>query len=200
MKRQRTRKRWALWACLGVVVLAVAVAAAYLISTLPFYDSFYKDVNSLETVRKELKDIEEICVPEASWIGLTDGTYRLRMDGRFLDAEPEGYYVKGTAQCNGKEISVSIDCLPSVTYGGTVQQKSKYRDIVIEYVTFEGYEQEDSTSKHATGFDLHGYSYSVNISFSTEGMSETEKENMTEASKYWAMEIAHRMIDSVCEE
>ena len=200
MKRQRTRKRWALWACLGVAVLAVAVAAAYLISTLPFYDSFYKDVNSLETVRKELKDIEEICVPEASWIGLTDGTYRLRMDGRFLDAEPEGYYVKGTAQCNGKEISVSIDCLPSVTYGGTVQQKSKYRDIVIEYVTFEGYEQEDSTSKHATGFDLHGYSYSVNISFSTEGMSETERGNMTDASKYWAMEIAHRMIDSVCEE
>lgn len=193
MKKERKRKWWILWACLGVVSLMVIAAAAYVVSTLPVYPVFMKDVRSLEQIRKELKDMPEICVPEASWLELTDGTYHLDMDGRFRDAKPIGYHVDGTAQCNHENIDVSICCSPPASYGGTAQGNFQYRDTEIEYLSFS------TPIPRGVRFEQGGHVYSIYIDFSAEGMSEEEISTLTDAAKDWVLEIAYKMIDSIYE-
>ncbi|MCI6729956.1 MAG: hypothetical protein MR473_07225 [Clostridiales bacterium] len=197
MKKQCTRKRWVLWACLAVAVLAVAAAAAYVISTIPSYPAFYKDVNSLEAIHRELKEMEDICAPEASWLGLTDGTYQLKMDGRFQDAEPEGYYIKGTIQCNDIGVSVSISGLPRARK--TALNGVQYRDVTIEYEVCGERTENGVTSELANAeFDLYGYSYAIYTDYPVEALPEEEREAMRSALKDWAMEIAHQIIDTTC--
>jgi len=206
MKKQCTRRRKIFLWCLGVLGAAFAVAAIAVICSIPPYPAFYKDVNSLKEIQNSVEEeLPGICVPEASWLAMTDGEYRLKMDGRHWDAKPEGYYITGTTQCNGMEISMSSS--------GNRQSDQKspqdglqYRDIVIEY-TVSGERTEYTTiSGERSGkgvtveladatFKMGDYFYSLYTKFPMEGLSEEEVEAMRSAVKNQTLEVAYQMID-----
>jgi len=205
MKKQRTRKRKILLGCLAALGVAFAAAVFAVILTIPPYPAFYKNVYLLEGIEKGVEDeLPGICVPEASWLSLSNGKYQLKMDGRYKGAKPIQYEIRGTIQCNGVNVELSLSGRASDQE--VVQDGWQYRGIGIEYTvtgkrieyTSSGGCLEIETPEELADaeFNMGDYSYSLYTSFPVEALSEDEKEDVRNAVKARSLEIAYQMIDS----
>lgn len=186
------KQAWLKWGILSVVLITLLWLVATLITSIPVYPAFQKQVDSYGELQQCLEDIPEVILPDTSILEFQDETYVLRLDDRNLLSKPNGYEYCGTMLYDGVEVSYDLNCdkatkLHSST--GTV-----YRDIQLDYFTWEP--AEDSGYKRSgMEFFIGDYHYFFYASYVKSELSKNEAELVDNKIATQMMMFANNIID-----
>ena len=82
---------WLKWVIFSVVLIPLLWLICALITSIPVYPAFQKQVDSYAELQQCLKDIPEVVLPDPSMLELTDQVYVLKLDDRNIFSKPNGY-------------------------------------------------------------------------------------------------------------
>ena len=164
---------WLKWVIFSVVLIPLLWLICALITSIPVYPAFQKQVDSYAELQQCLKDIPEAVLPDPSMLELTDQVYVLKLDDRNIFSKPNGYEYCGTMLYEGTEVIYDLNCDKAVklhSSSGVV-----YRDIQLDYFTWEPAEG-SSCKKSRMEFFIRDQHYSLYASYTQSGLSESEIE------------------------
>ena len=101
---------WLKWVIFSVVLIPLLWLICALITSIPVYPAFQKQVDSYAELQQCLKDIPEVVLPDPSMLELTDQVYVLKLDDRNIFSKPNGYEYCGTMLYKGTEVIYDLNC------------------------------------------------------------------------------------------
>ena len=116
------RKRTiAKWVAAGVCVMLTLCLTVKIIINYPIYPAFIKEINSFYDLQKVLKNDTGAFLPDITAEKFNSWEYELKLDGRSILSEPNGYECYGSLIYDGVEVRYSLNCdaslsLPSDRY------------------------------------------------------------------------------------
>lgn len=157
------KKRW-----LAALILLALVLGLALLGTVPVYPAFEKEVSSMDSLKKALRQ-EPFLYPDDA--GLPDADYWLALDGRTLLASPIGYQIESCDNASAVSYTVSGGTRRPSPLSPSPLEEFEYRGVKIGLRTYGDPEDAASSAEIKLSFSLDGLHYDLKAAICAEARS-----------------------------
>ena len=180
------------WVVLGVVVVLFLWLVYALVTTLPFYPAFRKNVGSYEKLQRALEDYPDMYTANQLELPFTTNEeYYLILDGRTIYAHPNGYAFGGSLLSNGVEVNYGMQCDK-----GEIDLSAADTSYLGVPLLYELHKSADGVSNMASfQFSLGDYYYSFGAYYDFINMTEEEIASLNKEIKAQLLELTQQVID-----
>lgn len=179
----------------GVFFLLFLIFVIATIISIPRYPAFKKEVNSFDSLKKSLSGEDTPIFPDLSTLNLTEQTYSLVLDGRFLYSKPIGYLISG--ECCYPETRICF----SVNVKCEKRQNSNFReDMVYRGVKITVSERKSEIARGlGLFFWIDGFKYEVEAGYITGELTSEEQAEINGQIYNKLVAVVQQMIDTYVE-
>lgn len=175
------------WVVLGVVVVLFLWLVYALVTTLPFYPAFRKNLGSYSKLQQALEDYPNIYTPNQIDLAFTDVEYNLILDGRSIYAHPNGYAVGGSLISHGVEVNYGMQCDKGEIDLSAAD--TSYRGVPLLY------ELDEIFNKISFQFTLDNYCYYFGAYYDKGTLAQEDVASLNDTIKIQLLELTQQVID-----